>query len=141
VERHNRSEIERWVFPAEEWLAAGFEASSNDDDNDVYPWFVHRFTPSEAAEWKHLDVDGYLAYQLRRHRVTYRMAEEVDDVIEAHVRDYVRRWTKVWTKMTDKDAAMAERRRLALATALDIAHEIDSRGIRRNSRRKRTSRR
>jgi hypothetical protein len=146
-------ESDLWLYPAEEWLDEDFK-SDPDDDAYVGPWFIHRFTPELATEWWEAGiVDGELAHELRRRRVTLEMLAKV--VIEPAMREFEnlkeaarRRWARTPTE-TDEAKAASERRlkddyrRFTTAVADDIAHLIDGVGIRRNPKRtsKRTSRR
>jgi len=133
------TELETMIYPAEEWVAAGFDAR-DDRDGYVGPWFLHRFTPKEADDWW-TDAgirDGELAYQLRRRRVKPEMIEKssAKDEIDSLFDDYERRATATVLKLSG-DEAHKERARLAGVFAQEIAAIVTNvtRNKRRSSRR------
>jgi len=129
-----------WLYPAEEWLAAGF--TSEDEPRryhkssplPVKQWFLHRFTPEQAVAWRDVGgiEEGDVAAELRDRRVTPRMVEELEEAgqrLEGRERDGTWRETEdhVWN-----------------LTAQQIIDEIDAAGMKRNPKRaskKRTSKR
>jgi len=128
-----------WVYPAEEWLAAGFKA---DDTFHYWPgeplpvktWFLNRFTPEQAVAWRDVGgiEEGGVAAELRDRRVTPRMVEELE---EAGQRLEGRERNGTWRETEDHVWNL---------TAKQIVAEIDAAGMKRNPKRtskKRTSKR
>jgi hypothetical protein len=129
-----------WIYPAEEWLAAGF--TSEDEPRryhkssplPVRPWFLNRFTPEQAVAWRDVGgiEEGGVAAELRDRRVTPRMVEELE---EAGQRLEGRERNGTWRETEDHVWNL---------TAKQIVAEIDAAGMKRNPKRtskKRTSKR
>jgi hypothetical protein len=129
-----------WLYPAEEWLAAGF--TSEDEPRryhkssplPVRPWFLNRFTPEQAVAWRDVGgiEEGVVAAELRDRRVTPRMVEELE---EAGQRLEGRERNGTWRETEDHVWNL---------TAKQIVAEIDAAGMKRNPKRtskKRTSKR
>jgi hypothetical protein len=127
-----------WIYPAEEWLAAGFKADDEAPHRDGAPlpvksWFLNRFTPEQANAWRNaLIEEGDVAAELRDRRVTPKMVEELEEAgqrLEGRERD------GTWRETEDHVWGL---------TAKQIVDEIDAAGMRRNPKRtskKRTSKR
>ena len=115
-----------WLYPAEEWLGKGFEW---DEDKEMYvgPWFIHRFTPQQAEDWRSEAgiEDGNVAAELRNRRVTPKMVAEIEEA-EGYPKDGAE-WRRTNDHVWDLDAQ-------------GIIDVIDERGMRRNAGSKRTSR-
>ncbi len=125
---HSIDESDDWLYPAEEWIQAGFSPKP-DDASFVGPWFIHRFTPARAEQWWDAGIeDGNIAHELRARRVTPQMIQE-SGVDANRIEVTMQKKVGYGVTLTPKQVAN------------EIVEVIDDAGLERNSGRRRTSRR